>query len=74
MRTFLNAGVKELLTSEQLKSVKSGDGSGEPGSCSDVWGPAVQCPENSPYCLTSQCTDNAGVTHYVSACSPTQEF
>jgi len=52
----------------------SGDGSGGPGSCSDACGPAVQCPENSPYCPTSQCTDNAGVTHYVSACSPTQEF
>jgi len=72
----LELGVSELLTREQLKNVLGGDGSGGgsggPGSCSDGCGPLVACPELSPYCRNSECTDRSGVTHYVNACSPTQ--
>jgi len=72
----LNLGASEVLTREQLKNIMGGDGSGGgsggPGSCSDGCGPTVACPVNSPYCRDSECTDSSGVTHYVTACSPTQ--
>lgn len=80
----LELGAKEVLTRKQLKNVLGGAGSGSgsgsgggnyptcpPTSCDTFLN---KCHDSAPYCLSTSCTDNSGVTHYYKSCSPTQQF
>lgn len=73
MKKLKEFGAIERLTRSEMRNVKGGVRQpGGPGECASACGDGLKaCPENSPYCLTTNCRDNQGVTHEIKGCSPT---
>jgi hypothetical protein len=66
----LALGAAEVLTRAQLRNVLGGVNAPGPGDCPTGCSNLNPCPVNSPYCLSTTCTDNNG-THFINQCSPT---